>query len=49
LRDLDRAFQHFFRRVKEKKVGKSIKVGFPRFKSLMKGVGRFRLTGTIRI
>jgi putative transposase len=49
LRDLDRAFQHFFRRVKEKKAGKSIKVGFPRFKSLKKGVGSFRLTGTIRI
>jgi putative transposase len=49
LRDLDRAFQHFFRRVKEKKAGKSIKVGFPRFKSLKKGVGSFRLTGTMRI
>ena len=49
LRDLDRAFQHFFRRVKEKKAGKSIQVGFPRFKSRKKGLGSFRLTGAIRI
>jgi putative transposase len=49
LRDLDRAFQHFFRRVKEKKAGKSVKVGFPRFKSRKQGVGSFRLTGTMRI
>jgi len=49
LRDLDRAFQHFFRRVKEKKAGKSVNVGFPRFKSRKKGVGSFRLTGAIRI
>jgi putative transposase len=49
LRDLDRAFQHFFRRVKEKKAGKSIKVGFPHFKSRKKGLGSFRLTGAIRI
>jgi transposase len=31
--DLDQAFAHFFRRVKEKKSGKNVKVGFPRFKS----------------
>jgi len=57
LRDLDRAFKNFFpkrtgdavRRVEEKKAGKSVKVGFPRFKSRKKGVGSFRLTGTIRI
>ena len=57
LRDLDRAFQHFFpkrtgdavRRVKEKRAGKSVKVGFPRFKSRKRGVGSFRLTGAIRI
>ena len=57
LRDLDQAFQNFFprrtgdavRRVKEKKAGKSVKVGFPRFKSRKRGVGSFRLTGTIRI
>ena len=33
LRDLDQAFKHFFRRVKEKRAGKAVKVGFPRFKS----------------
>jgi putative transposase len=49
LRDLDRAFQHFFRRVKKKKAEKSIQVGFPRFKSRKKGLGSFRLTGAIRI
>ena len=49
LRDLDQAFRHFFRRVKEKRSGKSIVVGFPRFKSRKNGVGSFRLTGVIRI
>jgi len=49
LRDLDHAFQHFFRRVKEKRAGKSVKAGFPRFKSRKRGVGSFRLTGAIRI
>jgi len=49
LRDLDQAFAHFFRRVKEKKSGKRVKVGFPRFKSKKNGSGSFRLTGTIRV
>ena len=49
LRDLDKAFAHFFRRVKEKKSGKNIKVGFPRFKSKKRGLGSFRLTGAIRV
>jgi putative transposase len=49
LRDLDRAYAHFFRRVKEKKAGKRVKVGFPRFKSKKHGVGGFRLTGAIHI
>ena len=49
LRDLDKAFAHFFRRVKEKQAGKHIKVGFPRFKSKKKGLGSFRLTGSIRV
>jgi len=44
LRDLDRAFMHFFRRVKEGQ-----KPGFPRFKSKKRGIGGFRLTGTIRV
>jgi len=49
LRDLDQAFAHFFRRVKEKKAGKKIKVGFPRFKSKKNGLGSFRLTGAIHV
>jgi len=49
LRDLDQAFAHFFRRVKEKKAGKQLKVGFPRFKSKKNGLGSFRLTGAIHI
>lgn len=49
LRDLDNAFVHFFRRAKEKKAGKNIKVGFPRFKSKKNGLGSFRLTGAIYV
>lgn len=33
---LSNAFQNFFRRVKEKKAGKKIKVGYPRFKKAVK-------------
>ena len=44
LRDLDRAFQNFFRRVENGE-----KPGFPRFKSRKRGAGSFRLTGTIRV
>ncbi len=32
-RRVDRAYDNFFRRIREKKNGKSIKAGFPRFKS----------------
>ena len=49
LRDLDRAFADFFCRVKEKKSGKNIKVGLPRFKSKKQGLGSFRWTGAIRV
>ena len=49
LRNLDQAYAHFFRRVKEKQAGKNVKVGFPRFKSRKNGLGSFRLTGVIRI
>jgi len=49
LRNLDQAFDNFFRRVKEKKAGKKIQVGFPRFKSKKKGLGSFRLTGSIHV
>lgn len=45
LRDLDRAFQHFFRRCKQGDRQK----GFPRFKSRKWGIGGFRLTGTIKV
>jgi putative transposase len=44
LRDLERAFKNFFRGCKEGK-----KIGFPKFKSKNKGIGGFRLTGTIRV
>jgi len=50
LRDLDRAFANFFRRVKQKKAGKLRgKVGYPRFKSRKHGAGSFRLTGVIKV
>ena len=49
LRNLDQAYAHFFRRVKEKKAGKQVKAGFPKYKSKKHGVGSFRLTGAIHI
>lgn len=50
LRNLDTAFDNFFRRVQLKKQGKLTgKVGFPKFKSKQRGLGGFRLTGTIRV
>ena len=49
LRNLDQAYAHFFRRVKEKKAGKKIEVGFPKFKSKKNGLGSFRLTGCIHV
>jgi putative transposase len=48
LRNLDNAFAHFFRRCRLKKEGKLRgKVGYPTFKSKKKGLGSFRLTGSI--
>ncbi|MFX1475683.1 MAG: RNA-guided endonuclease InsQ/TnpB family protein [Promethearchaeota archaeon] len=44
LRDLDKAFKNFFRRLKTGE-----KPGFPRYKSRKRGIGSFRLTGTIRV
>lgn len=44
LRDLDKAFQHFFRRVKNGE-----KPGFPQCKSRKNRVGSFRLTGAIHV
>lgn len=45
LRDLDKAYQNFFRRAKN---GEK-EVGFPKFKSRKCGIGSFRLTGAIRV
>ena len=50
LRDLDRAFANFYRRCDLKKQGKlKGKVGFPRFKTRRRGLGSFRLTGSIHV
>lgn len=49
LRDLDVAYKNAYRRLGEKKAGKQVKVGWPRFKSRNKGIGGFRLTGSIPI
>ena len=50
LRNLDKAFDNFFRRCKLKKQGKfKGKVGYPKLKSKKKGVGSFRLTGSIKV
>src|SRR5258706_2701386 len=48
LRNLDSAFDHFFRRVRLKTAGKHRgKLGFPKYKTKKRGLGGFRLTGTI--
>ena len=44
LRNLDQAFRHFFRRIRQ-----GVKPGFPKFKSRKQGCGSFRLTGAIRV
>ena len=50
LRDLDQAYDNFFRRVREKKAGKKPKnLGFPKFKSKSQGRGSFRLDKPIRV
>jgi putative transposase len=50
LRDVDKAYDNFFRKVKLKKQGKDKgKVGFPKFKSKKKAIGSFRLTGAIHV
>jgi putative transposase len=50
LRDLDSAYQHFFRRWQLKKAGQyKGKLGFPRFKSKKRGIGSFTLTGHIHV
>ena len=45
LRNLEQAFQHFFRRCKNG----AKKKGYPRFKSRKRGIGSFSLTGSIRV
>jgi putative transposase len=50
LRNLDQAFAHFFRRVQLKKAGKYRgKLGYPQRKSKKRGLGSFRLTGSITV
>jgi putative transposase len=50
LRDLDSAYAHFFRRVKEGKQGRRVeKVGFPRFRSRRRGLGSFTVHGSIHV
>ena len=48
LRNLDNAFTHFFRRCQLKKQGKLRgKLGYPKRKTRKRGLGSFRLTGSI--
>jgi putative transposase len=50
LRDLDKAYKNFFRRVELKKQGEFHgKLGFPKFKKRSKAIGSFRLTGSIKV
>src|SRR5258708_25866864 len=50
LRDLDQAYDNFFRRVRERKAGKKHQsLGFPKFKSQSQGRGSFRLDKPIRV
>src|SRR5262249_61232834 len=50
LRNLDSAFSHFFRRAVLKKQGKLRgKVGYPQPKTKKRGLGGFRLTGSIAV
>ncbi|HEV8192037.1 MAG TPA: RNA-guided endonuclease TnpB family protein [Ktedonobacterales bacterium] len=50
LRNLDNAFAHFFRRVTLKQQGKLRgKIGYPMRKTRKRGLGGFRLTGSIAV
>ncbi len=50
LRDLDKAYKNFFRRVQLKKEGKwKGPLAFPTFKTKRQGLGSFRLTGFIHV
>ncbi|MFX1512111.1 MAG: RNA-guided endonuclease InsQ/TnpB family protein [Promethearchaeota archaeon] len=50
LRDLERAFTHFWENWKERKAGQTTRyVGFPKFKKKGKCKASFRLTGTLKV
>ncbi len=50
LRDLEKAFKNFFHKCKLKKMGQwKGRTGYPKFKSKKRGIGSFRLTGSIRV
>jgi putative transposase len=50
LRDLEKAYKNFFRRVDLKSQGKwRGKLGFPKFKKRCLAIGSFRLTGSIKV
>lgn len=50
LRNLDRAYDNFFRRVKAKNAGKyKGAVGVPKFKSKKTGIGNFQIWGSIHV
>lgn len=50
LRDLDKAYKNFFRRVELKRQGRwKGKLGFPKLKKKSKAIGSFRLTGSIKV
>src|ERR1700692_4590044 len=50
LRDVDAAFDHFFKKCALKKLGKwKGKCGYPKFKSKHKGRGSFRLDGPVHV
>jgi len=50
LRNLEKAFKHFIRKCQLKRMGQwKGKLGYPRLKSRKKGIGSFRLTGSIHV
>jgi putative transposase len=50
LRDLEKAYKHFYRKLKLKAQGTFRgKIGFPTFKKRSHGIGSFRLTGSLKV
>ena len=50
LRDLEKAYKNFFRRVEQARAGKwKGKLGFPKMKKKSKAIGSFRLSGSIKV